>query len=95
MNKSELIKGFVLGYVTGTGSNLYIVGRRLINYSTTIAYRVSDTIILNAQKYSVTTSKNQNIIKREATARGIKVIEIPDEISFYKYLEMLIKEDIQ
>ena len=37
-----------------------------------------DIVILNKDKYSVTTSKNQNKIRRLCQDMNIKVIEVPE-----------------
>ena len=64
LKKSDLIKNYINGYTEGYASNLKIEGDKLINYSTTIAYRFKGYIILNSDKYSMTTSTNQNMIRR-------------------------------
>ena len=72
MNKIELIKNFVKGNYNLKGSNLYTRTNEklgiteLINYSTTIAIYdyTTNCVFLNNTKYSVTTSKNQNYIRR-------------------------------
>lgn len=66
MNKEQLIKEFVNGAEQGKGSNLEIMGDKLYNYSTVIAIRKNGIIYLNAKKYSQTTSRNQNLIRRMA-----------------------------
>ena len=71
MRKEELLKAFIEGNEKGKGSNLRIEGKFLFNYSTIIAYRIEkDIIIVNSEKYSQTTTKNQNILKREAGEYG-------------------------
>ena len=49
----------------------------LVNYNTIIASKKinDDTINLNIKKYSQTTSKNQNEIKRQATQKGYTIKE--------------------
>ena len=63
MRNEDLIEKFCNGSTTGRGSNLYIDNNKLVNYSTTIAQRTSDGVILNATKYSRTTSKLQNYVR--------------------------------
>ena len=75
MEKRSLIKSFINGATKGTGSNLTIEGNNLINYSTVIAKREGNKILLNNRKYSKTTSRNQNII-RQITPKNI-LQEIP------------------
>ena len=61
---SELINNFAYGDTTGKASNLYIEGDVLVNYVTPIAFRTEGGIVLNKSKYSMTTSKNQNLVRR-------------------------------
>jgi len=70
MNKKDLLQSFVNGAVTGRGSNLIIKDNELINYSTVIAKREGNKILLNNRKYSKTTTVNQNII-RQITPKNI------------------------
>lgn len=74
MTNIELIKAFNRGAKKGgSGGRLYgdynlrIEGDNLVNYSTIIAKREENgAIILNAHKYSRTTSKIQNYIRSYA-----------------------------
>lgn len=66
LRKEELIQKFLDGATEGRASNLKIEGDTLINYYTPIAYRYKGFIILNSEKYSPTTSRNQNLIRRLA-----------------------------
>ncbi len=63
MSKREILEKFVKGAEKGKASNLEIRGNELINYSTVIAKREKGRILLNARKYSQTTTRNQNIIR--------------------------------
>lgn len=75
MRNGDLVSNFINGACEGKGSNLKIEGNRLINYTTCIAYRLGNTIYLNSTKYSQTTSRHQNQIRRE----GYKVIEMKEK----------------
>lgn len=75
MKNKDLIYNFIIGYSEGKGSNLYIEGDCLVNYSTVIAKRSPEGLLLNARKYSVTTSKNQTYIRQIAKELGIEPIE--------------------
>lgn len=46
------------------GSNLSTDGERLWSYGTVIAQRVRGRVIMNLTKYSVTTSRHQNYMRR-------------------------------
>lgn len=48
------------------GRTLTTNGKDLINYSTVIGYKKEGKLYLNKNKYSVTTSKIQNMLEREA-----------------------------
>ena len=65
MKNIDLIRKFAQGAVHGSGSNLYIDGSDLVNYRTVIASRVPGGVKLNARRYSATTSRVQNMIRRE------------------------------
>lgn len=53
-------------------------GRTLYSYNTPIAYvsAKGNGVYLNKDKYSVTTSSQQNAFKREASSRGIEYQEV-------------------
>ncbi len=57
------------------GRTLQTDGDTLVNYSTIIAYFENDTLYLNTKKYSVTTSKIQNTIRRLAIEKGLTIVE--------------------
>lgn len=65
MKNIDLIRKFAQGAMYGTGSNLYIAGNDLVNYKTIIASRVPGGVRLNARRYSRTTSRVQNMIRKE------------------------------
>lgn len=81
VNKKEFIKSFLNDDTTKKSSNLYMFINddiiNLVNYNTIIASKkINDDIInLNIKKYSQTTSKNQNEIKRQATQKGYIIKE--------------------
>ena len=81
VNKKEFIKSFLNDDTTKKSSNLYMFISddiiNLVNYKTIIASKKinDDTINLNIKKYSQTTSKNQNEIKRQATIKGYTIKE--------------------
>lgn len=84
LNKKELLEKFNNGETNAKGSNLYIVGNKLINYNTCIAYRTKEgKIILNAHKYSSTTSKNQTYVKWYTNV----IKEFKSREEFKKYIE--------
>lgn len=63
----DVIKAFNRGQQAQSWTgNLYTVGNNLINYSTVIAVNTGDGIVLNAHKYSATTSKIQTYVRRYA-----------------------------
>jgi hypothetical protein len=66
MTNQQIINNFISGDTKGKVNNIRIEGEKLINYNTIIAVRRKNNIILNKDKYSVTTSKIQNIIRKSA-----------------------------
>ena len=81
VNKREFITSFLNDDTTKKSSNLYMIiddnKIMMINYNTIIASKKinDDKINLNIKKYSQTTSKNQNLIKRLATQKGYTIKE--------------------
>lgn len=76
MKNVDLIRKFRNGATSGKCGNLKIDGNNLINYSTVIAKRISDGIILNSRKYSRTTSAIQNTIRSECNVVSEYVGEV-------------------
>lgn len=75
-NKRQILNG-VFYY---EGRTLQTDGTNLINYTTKIAYFDNDNILhLNKTKYSATTSKIQNQLKRLAIAQNEKIMEYTEE----------------
>lgn len=67
------------GYYEYQGRTLQTDGNKLINYSTIIAYFEEDKLYLNTRKYSVTTTKIQNTIRRLASDMGLSITEYVGE----------------
>lgn len=80
-NKIEFINDFLNDDTNTKANNLYMYRSddiiNLVNYNTIIASKKinDDKINLNIKKYSQTTSKNQNLIKRLATQKGYIIKE--------------------
>lgn len=66
MRNEEVVRKFTKGFGHARGSNLYIEGDKLINYTTIIALRYSDRIVMNENHYSHTTKVHQNRIEQYA-----------------------------
>lgn len=81
VNKREFITSFLNDDTTKKSSNLKMIVNNniisIVNYYTIIASKKinDDTINLNIKKYSQTTTKNQNEIKRQATQKGYIIKE--------------------
>ena len=90
MTTTELVENFVHhGATAGSASNkrLRIEGDKLINYSTVIAVRTNSAIVLNGKTYSMTTTKHQNRIRRNAESKwGLELIEVDTEEEVKSYL---------
>ena len=73
MTVHEVIEAFARGKTSGGASKcknypqgrLRIVGDKLYNYDTVIAYWFNGIMLINGTKYSMTTSKHQNRLKRQ------------------------------
>lgn len=94
MNKIDLIKNFVKGATNLKGSNLYTRTNeklgitRLVNYNTTIAVydHIRNRVYLNSTKYSMTTSLNQNYIRKYSDNYILRELSYEE---LYDYLEKL------
>lgn len=77
MKNIHVIEAF-LEKKTANGSNLYSDGNKLINYNTTLAqWHDNYHLIVNNTRYSASTSKNQNKLKRDTTfERGIVIKDV-------------------
>lgn len=65
MKNADVVSKFLNGETRGKAGNLYIEGDKLINYFTVIAQRINGVVHINTTKYSMSTTKIQNIIVRE------------------------------
>lgn len=77
-NKRQFIKNYVESEGNNTyekSSNLYNYNGDLINYYTKIAYFKDGTLFLNKNRYSSTTTRNQNLIRYYANYYNINCIE--------------------
>lgn len=57
-------------------SSASVVGNVIFSYRTPIAKKQGKTILLNATKYSITTTLQQNAIREYASEKGLKVKEV-------------------
>lgn len=80
MSNKDVIKSFIQGKSTkSSNGNLWVSydGKRLFNYYTCIAQRTTNGFVLNATKYSCTTSKIQhylrNMLPRYTEVTNIKI----------------------
>ena len=65
MRNEQLVNNFLMGETKGKASNLEIRGDSLVNYETTIAQRVNGVIVINVTKYSASTTRIQNLLRKE------------------------------
>lgn len=70
MKNIDVIRAF-LNNRTAKTQNLSTDGTALVNYATTIGYWYDGELFINKQRYSVTTSKIQNWLVRDAIATGV------------------------
>ena len=89
MTVCEVIEAFARGATSGAASKckyypqgrLRIEGNKLYNYNTVIAYWFNGIILINGTKYSTTTSKHQNRLKRQ----NVKKLVV-DEDTLYEIM---------
>lgn len=89
MTVNEVIEAFARGEMSGGASRcksypkgrLRIEGDKLYNYSTVIAYWFNDIMLINGTKYSKTTSRHQNRLKRQ----NVKKLVV-DEDTLYEVM---------
>ena len=83
MKIEEIIREFVVfgkfgqQCKTSNDSLLHDTGC-LVNYYTIIGLKLGGTVVLNKDKYSVTTSKNQNKIRRMCQELSVPMIEVSE-----------------
>lgn len=78
MRNQEVISKFVNFAESAATANVRSNGDKLFNYGTCIAQRHEGKIIVNVTRYSVTTSKMQNYLRRELSGYDvIKVTNVP------------------
>lgn len=89
MTVCEVIEAFARGATSGAASKckhypqgrLRIEGNKLYNYNTVIAYWFNGIMLINGTKYSTTTSKHQNRLKRQ----NVKKLVV-DEDTLYEVM---------
>ena len=74
MRNQEVISKFVNFAESAATANVRSTSDKLFNYETCIAQRHEGKIIVNVTRYSITTSKMQNYLRRELL--GYDVIEV-------------------
>lgn len=75
------LRDIINGYYSYKGRTLYTQGNKLVNYSTNMARLEDGVVYINKNKYSVTTSKIQTMIRSLASQYGYQVIEVePQEV---------------
>ena len=94
MRKRDFIEGYLSEEInSGKASNLHIDDEgSLVNYYTKICHRTPYQILLNGQKYSSTTSVNQNIIRRFCEHYNVDLVEYDNEGEFLRAIKIKEKE---
>ena len=78
MRNQEVISKFVNFAESASTANVRSNGDKLFNYGTCIAQRHEGKIIVNVTRYSTTTSKMQNYLRRELSDYDvIEVASVP------------------
>jgi hypothetical protein len=65
MTTEQVMYNFLQGATKGKASSISIDGDKLFNYNTVIAQRINGVIVINTTRYSMTTTKHQNRLRRE------------------------------
>ena len=83
MKVDEIIEQFVIFGRFGercktSNDSLFHDTACLVNYNTIIGLKLGGTVVLNKDKYSVTTSKNQNKIRRICQELSVPMIEVSE-----------------
>lgn len=65
MTTKQVIANFLNGATKGKASSIEIEGDCLLNYATVIAQRINGVVHINVTRYSMTTTKHQNVLRRE------------------------------
>lgn len=73
MKNLDVIKAFIYGDTLHT-TNLRSTGDKLINYSTCIAQRKDGQIYVTDTKFSISTSKIQNALRKELLGVNYKLV---------------------
>jgi len=80
VRNEEVVEAFLRGFAARShNNNLRTDGFELVNYSTLIATRLGRSVVLNAQKYSKTTSRIQNLVRYKAKEMGYDLMEVNHE----------------
>lgn len=80
MRIMDLIREFEKGAFKGKSSSMRIEGNRLYSYNVIVAIRVAHGVLLNEKYYSVTTTRQQNKIKKYSNV----VMTFPSEYELVK-----------
>lgn len=73
----DVIRGFVARFTkVPKAGNLYVENGKLINYYTVIGQYINNELYVNTSKYSVSTTKIQNMLVREAY-KCVQIQDIP------------------
>ena len=73
MSNNDLCKAFIEGATKGKSNRMEIVGRKIFSYAAVIGrFEANGVLSLNPRKYSQTTSRRQNCLRRAAEQAGIK-----------------------
>lgn len=77
---NEKVAGAFLDKRSAKGASISTDGATLWSYTTRIAKWDGARVVLNAQKYSRTTSQQQNDFRTCARARGVEVVEVLENL---------------
>lgn len=79
MTNRDIIQRFINGASRGVCNHLTIRSDELINYTTPILRRITaEHMLLDARKYSVTTSRVQSTIRAALSSAGFECVDSND-----------------
>lgn len=75
MTNEQLVEAFANGATKGKSNSMFIEGNVIYSYGKhfPLAIRVSKGFLINTDKYSVTTSKHQKLVKRHLATIDVKM----------------------
>jgi hypothetical protein len=78
-NTDDVVRYFILGFPAKSSGSFYSDGIVAYSYNTPIALKLSNSLYLNKNKYSMTTSIQQNKIRKMAVEANMNIMEVSED----------------